>query len=252
MPLSTKWERILRSLREFDLQVGDRKAEAEEAMSRLPSISRKVAEASDKSGQAEAALRSAAADTQRARSAAGEALQITRGIEREIGSVNLEANVTADGALALEKGLATLKSEMRDTEGELASRGLALASDTDAVQAVLAEAQRVGAKADRAGATVLDTLDTLDGILHLIDRPGGVDEARLTSLEQELSRAKTQIDGQLRPLMAELEERVRRQQGHLRLLEMSIAGVLADVENLERVRAALPPGCYNTQALEQQ
>nr|XP_051697376.1 laminin subunit gamma-2 isoform X2 [Oryctolagus cuniculus] len=245
-------ERILRSLREFDLQVGDRKAEAEEAMSRLPSISRKVAEASDKSGQAEAALQSAAADTQRARSAAGEALQITRGIEREIGSVNLEANVTADGALALEKGLATLKSEMRDTEGELASRGLALASDTDAVQAVLAEAQRVGAKADRAGATVLDTLDTLDGILHLIDRPGGVDEARLTSLEQELSRAKTQIDGQLRPLMAELEERVRRQQGHLRLLETSIAGVLADVDNLERVRAALPPGCYNTQALEQQ
>lgn len=84
------------------------------------------------------------------------------------------------------------------------------------------------------------------------DRPGSVDEARLTSLEQELSRARTQIRNQLRPLMAELEERVRRQRGHLGLLESDIASVLADVRNLESVRDTLPPGCYNTQALEQQ
>ena len=51
--------------------------------------------------------------------------------------------------------------------------------------------------------------------------------------------------------MSELEERVRWQRGHLRSLETSIDGILADVKNLENIRDNLPPGCYNTQALEQ-
>lgn len=65
----------------------------------------------------------------------------------------------------------------------------------------------------------------------------------------EAFRAKTQINSQLRPLMSELEERVRWQWGHL-LTETSIDGILADVKNLETIRDSLPPGCYNTQALE--
>lgn len=71
-------------------------------------------------------------------------------------------------------------------------------------------------------------------------------------MEQKLFRAKTQINNQLRPLMSELEERARRQKGQLHLLETSINGILADVKNLENIRDNLPPGCYNTQALEQQ
>lgn len=55
---------------------------------------------------------------------------------QEIGSLNLEANVTADGALAMEKGLATLKSEMREVEAELARRQLEFDADRDAVQMV--------------------------------------------------------------------------------------------------------------------
>lgn len=67
---------------EFDLQVEDRKAEAEEAMKRLSSISQKVADASDKTQQAETALGSATADTQRAKNAAREALEISSEIEQ--------------------------------------------------------------------------------------------------------------------------------------------------------------------------
>lgn len=245
-------ENILKNLREFDLQVEDRKAEAEEAMKRLPYISQKVADASDKTRQAETALGGAAADAQRAKTAAREALEITDKIEQEIGSLNLEANVTADGALAMEKGLATLKSDMREVEGELARKEQEFDLDMDAVQMVITEAQRVDNRAKNAGATIQDTLNTLDSILHLINQPGSVDEEKLILLEQNLFRAKTQINSQLRPLMSELEERARRQQGHLHLLETSIDGVLADVKNLENIRDNLPPGCYNTQALEQQ
>lgn len=244
-------ENILKNLREFDLQVEDRKAEAEEAMKRLSSITQKVADASDKTRQAEAALGGASADAQGAKNAAREALEITGKIEQEIGSLNLEANVTADGALAMEKGLASLKSEMREVEGELARKEQAFDTDKDAVQMVITEAQRVDNRAKNAGVTIQDTLNALDSILHLIGQPGSVDEEGLVLLEQKLSRAKTQINSQLRPLMSELEERARQQKGHLHMLEMNIDGILADVKNLENIRDNLPPGCYNTQALEQ-
>ncbi|GAB1285544.1 Laminin subunit gamma-2 [Apodemus speciosus] len=245
-------ESILKNLREFDLQVEDRKAEAEEAMKRLSYISQKVADASDKTQQAETALGSAAADTQRAKNAAGEALEISSEIEQEIGSLNLEANATADGALAMEKGLATLKSEMREMEGELARKELEFDTDKNAVQLVITEAQQADARAKSAGVTIQETLNTLDSILHLIDQPGSVDEEGLMLLEQELFQAKTQINSQFRPLMSDLEERARRQRNQLHLLESSIDGILADVKNLENIRDNLPPGCYNTQALEQQ
>ncbi|XP_059987920.1 laminin subunit gamma-2 isoform X2 [Lagenorhynchus albirostris] len=244
-------ENILKNLREFDLQVEDRKAEAEEAMKRLSYISQKVADASDKTKQAETALGDAAADAQRAKNAAGEALEITGSIEQEMGSLNLEANVTADGALAMEKGLATLKSEMREVEGELARKEREFGTSTDAVQMVITEAQRVDNRARNAGVTIQDTLNMLDGILHLIDQPGSMDEEGLTLLEQKLFQAKAQINSQLRPLMSKLEERASCQRGHLRSLETSIDGILADVKNLENIRDNLPPGCYNTQALEQ-
>lgn len=244
-------ETILKNLREFDLQVGDKRAEAEEAMRRLPLISQKVAAASDKTQQAEVALGGAVADTRRAKQAATEALEIAGKMEQEMGSLNSEANATADGALALEKGLATLRGEMRDTEGALASRGQALDEDADAVRRVMTDAQRAETRAKDAGVSVQDTLDALDSILHLIDQPGSVDEEGLAQLERKLSRAKAQVQNQLRPLMAELEERARRQSGRLSSLERSIDSVLADVRNLEHIRDHLPPGCYNTQALEQ-
>lgn len=244
-------ENILKNLREFDLQVEDRKAEAEEAMKRLSYITQKVADASDKTRQAEAALGGASADAQGAKNAAREALEITGKIEKEIGSLNLEGNVTADGALAMEKGLASLKSQMKEVEGELARGEQAFDRDPDPVQTVIMEAQRVDNRAKKAGVTIQDTLNALDSILHLIGQPGSVDEEGLVLLEQKLSRAKTQINSQLRPLMSELEERARQQKGHLHMLEMNIDGILADVKNLENIRDNLPPGCYNTQALEQ-
>lgn len=67
---------------EFDLQVEDRKAEAEEAMKRLSYISQKVAEASDKTQRAETALGGAATDAQRAKHTAREALGITGKMEQ--------------------------------------------------------------------------------------------------------------------------------------------------------------------------
>lgn len=79
---SSSWRCFFTFISEFDLQVGDRKAEAEEAMKRLSYISQKVTDASDQTQQAEKALGSAAADAQKAKNAAREALEITGKIEQ--------------------------------------------------------------------------------------------------------------------------------------------------------------------------
>lgn len=99
----------------------------------------------------------------------------------------------------MEKGLASLKSEMRGVGGELARKEQEFDMDMDAVQMVrshvfpreiplsspmweipfqdkfvfifpqvITEAQRVDNRAKGAGVSIQDTLDTLDSILHLI------------------------------------------------------------------------------------
>lgn len=69
-------------LSEFNLQADDKRREAEDAMRRLPIISSMVASAREKTDRAEAILGSAASESKAASSAAGEAKEITMGIQQ--------------------------------------------------------------------------------------------------------------------------------------------------------------------------
>uniref|UniRef100_A0A8C3HQN1 Laminin subunit gamma 2 n=1 Tax=Chrysemys picta bellii TaxID=8478 RepID=A0A8C3HQN1_CHRPI len=130
-------ELILKNLRGFHLQVDGRRREAEEAMRRLPLISNMVTNANDKTGRAEGALGSAATDAKTARSMAGEAKEITGSIQQEIRRLNSEANRTADGVLALEKGVIALLNEAREAERELTRKTLEVDMDATAAQKVI-------------------------------------------------------------------------------------------------------------------
>uniref|UniRef100_A0A8C0J1Y3 Laminin subunit gamma 2 n=1 Tax=Chelonoidis abingdonii TaxID=106734 RepID=A0A8C0J1Y3_CHEAB len=235
-------ELILKNLRGFHLQVDGRRREAEEAMRRLPLISNMVTNANDKTRRAEGALGSAATDAKTARSMAGEAKEITGGIQQEIRRLKLEANRTADGVLALEKGVMTLLNEAREAERELTRKALEV--DMDAT-----EAQGAHAGARTAEAAVQETLRALEDFLHLMDQPGPVDEQALRLLELSLSGARTK-NSQLKEQMAELEKTASLQRLRVQILERSVNEILADVRNLEEIRNNLPPGCYNTNSIE--
>ncbi|XP_038613826.1 laminin subunit gamma-2 [Tachyglossus aculeatus] len=243
-------ESILKNLREFDLQVGDKKKEAEDAMRRLPIISQKVAAANSQTGQAEGALGSAASDASLAKSMADETLMITSSIEQEIGRLTLEANKTADGALALENGLGGLRNDVTVTEGELKKKEQEFDRGDATIQAVMEEVKRADTRAQSAELTIQETLRALESIWHLMDQPDTVDEESLGLLEQNLSKAKIKVNRELKPLMLDLEGRALWQKNHLQLLITNIDGILADIRNLEDIRDSLPPGCYNTQAIE--
>uniref|UniRef100_A0A672UV93 Laminin subunit gamma 2 n=1 Tax=Strigops habroptila TaxID=2489341 RepID=A0A672UV93_STRHB len=234
-------EQILKSLREFNLQAADKRREAEDAMRRLPVISSMVTSAREKTDRAESILGSAASESKAASSAAAEAKEITMGIQQDITRLKVEANKTADGVLALEKAVAALRREAKEADGEFERKLL----EVETAQ----EAQRVHAKAGRAGVVVQETLSALEELLHLMNQPGAVDEDGLKQLEMNFSKAKTRSN-QLKDKMLELEQTATLQKARVQTLESSIDEILADIKNLEDIQRNLPPGCYNTKAIE--
>ncbi|NWH62338.1 LAMC2 protein, partial [Geococcyx californianus] len=242
-------EQILKSLREFNLQADDKRREAEDAMRRLPIISSMVKSAREKTDQAETILGSATSESKAASSTAGEAKEITMGIQQEITLLKVEANKTADGVLALEKAVATLQREAKEVEGEFEKKLSEVEADAAVIQETAQEAQRVHAKAGQAGVVVQETLNALEELLRLMNQPGAVDEDGLEQLEKNFSKAKTRTS-QLKGEMLELEQIAKLQKARVRTLESSIDKILADIKNLEDIQKSLPQGCYNTKAIE--
>ncbi|XP_026709927.1 laminin subunit gamma-2 [Athene cunicularia] len=242
-------EQILKSLREFNLQADDKKREAEDAMRRLPIISSMVASAREKTDRAEATLGSAASKSKAATSASGKAKEITMGIQQEIAQLKVEANKSADGVLALEKAVATLQREAKEVDGEFERKLKEVEADAAVIQETAEEAQRVHAKAVQAGVVMQETLSALEELLHLLNQPGAVDEDGLKQLEMSFSKAKTRSN-QLKDEMSELEQTAALQKTQVWTLESSIDEILVDIKNLEAIQESLPPGCYNTKAIE--
>uniref|UniRef100_A0A8B9IG90 Laminin subunit gamma 2 n=1 Tax=Anser cygnoides TaxID=8845 RepID=A0A8B9IG90_ANSCY len=239
-------EQILKSLREFNLQADDKRREAEDAMRRLPIISSMVASAREKTDRAETILGNAASESKAASSIAGEAKEITMGIQQELTRLKLEANKTADGVLALEKAVAALQHEAKEVDGEFKGKISEVEADTAVIRE---EAQSVHYEADQAEVAVQETLSALEELLHLMNQPGAVDEEGLKQLELNFGKAKTKTN-RLRKQMSELEQRATLQKVRVQKLDMSIDEILADIKNLEDIQRSLPPGCYNTKAIE--
>lgn len=67
---------------DFDKRVNDNKTAAEEALKKIPAISQTIAEANNKTQQAELALGNAAADTREAKARADDAEKIASSVQK--------------------------------------------------------------------------------------------------------------------------------------------------------------------------
>ncbi|NXT10478.1 LAMC2 protein, partial [Prunella fulvescens] len=242
-------EQILKSLKEFNLQADDKRREAKDAMRRLPIISSMVTTAREKTDRAKGIVGSAAAESKAGSSVAEEVKEITTGIQEEIARLKEEANRTADGVLALEKAVASLQLEAKEVDGAFERKLSEAEADAALIEKTAREAQRVHDKAGQAGAAVQQMLSALEELLRLMNQPGAVDEEGLRQLEVNFSRAKSRSK-QLKVEMSELEQAAALQKARVRTLESSIDDILADIRNLEDIQKSLPPGCYNTKAIE--
>ncbi|KAF2984592.1 hypothetical protein EK904_003538 [Melospiza melodia maxima] len=242
-------EQILKSLKEFNLQADDKRRQAKDAMRRLPIISSMVTTAREKTDQAKGIVGRAASESKAGSSVAEEVAEITTGIQEEIARLREEANKTADGVLALEKAVATLQLEAKEVHEAFERKLTEAEADAAAIEKTAQEAQRVHDKAGQAGAAVQQVLSALEELLRLMNQPGAVDEDGLRQLEENFSKAQSRSK-QLKEEMSELEQTAALQKAQVRTLESSIDGILADIKNLEDIQKSLPPGCYNTKAIE--
>uniref|UniRef100_A0A8C3QAD3 Uncharacterized protein n=1 Tax=Geospiza parvula TaxID=87175 RepID=A0A8C3QAD3_GEOPR len=241
-------EQILKSLKEFNLQADDKRRQAKDAMRRLPIISSMVTTAREKTDRAKGIVGSAASESKAGSSVAEEVKEITTGIQ-EIARLKEEANKTADGVLALEKAVATLQLEAKEVDEAFERKLSEAEADAAVIEKTAQEAQRVHDKAGQAGAAVQQMLSALEELLRLMNQPGAVDEDGLRQLEENFSKAQSRSQ-QLKVEMSELEQTAALQKARVRTLESSIDGILADIKNLEDIQKSLPPGCYNTKAIE--
>uniref|UniRef100_A0A8C3QWP2 Laminin subunit gamma 2 n=1 Tax=Cyanoderma ruficeps TaxID=181631 RepID=A0A8C3QWP2_9PASS len=242
-------KQILKSLKEFNLQTDNKRREARDAMKRLPIISSMVTSAREKTDRAKGIVDSAASESKAGSSLAEEVKEIATGIQEEIAQLKGEANTTADGVLALEKAVAAVRHEAKEVDDTFERKLSEVEADAAVIEKVSQEAQRVHDKAGQAEAAVQQTLSALEELLRLLNQPGAVDEDGLRQLEENFSRAKKRSQ-QLKMEMSELEQTAALQKARVHMLESSIDGILADIKNLEDIQKSLPPGCYNTKAIE--
>ncbi|CAN8217792.1 unnamed protein product [Coccothraustes coccothraustes] len=242
-------EQILKSLKEFNLQADDKRRQAKDAMRRLPMISSMVTTARERTDRAKGIVGSAASESKAGSSVAEEVKEITTGIQEEIARLKEEANKTADGVLALEKAVATLQLETKEVDDAFERKLSEAEADAAVIEKTAQEAQRVHDKAGQAGAAVQQVLSALEELLRLMNQPGAVDEDGLRQLEENFSKAQSRSK-QLKVEMSELEQTVALQKARVHMLESSIDDILADIKNLEDIQKSLPPGCYNTKAIE--
>ncbi|NXO28157.1 LAMC2 protein, partial [Cisticola juncidis] len=242
-------EQILKSLKEFNLQADDKRREAKDAMRRLPMISSMVTSAREKTDRAKGTVDSATSESKAGSSMVEEVKEFATGIQEEIARLREEANKTADGVLALEKAVATLQQEAKEVDEAFERKLSEVEADAAVIEKTAREAQRVHDKAGQAEAAVQQMLSALEELLRLMNQPGAVDEDGLRQLEENFSRAKSR-SRQLKAEMVELEQTAVLQKARVRTLESSIDDILADIKNLEDIQKSLPPGCYNTKAIE--
>ncbi|KAG8132815.1 hypothetical protein E2320_010634 [Naja naja] len=242
-------ENILKKLRDFNFQAGDKQKEALDAMQRLPLIINKVASAREKLRHVKATLGKAVNEAESARRMSGEAREIAGNIDQEIGRLALEANRTADGVLVLESGIMSLKHEVKLVAEELQEKAKAIDMDTSMAQGITEASQRAKTNAVSTANAVQDILRFLEEVSRMIGQLEDVDDHSVNKLENELGNARTR-NNQLKKMMLQLEETASRQKLRVQTLDSSITEILADIKNLEVIKNTLPQNCFNVQPIE--
>ncbi|KAM9326705.1 laminin subunit gamma-1 [Gastrophryne carolinensis] len=242
---------ILNNLRDFDKRVNDNKTAAEAALQRIPIITQTIAEANNKTRQAESALGNANADARGAKSKAEEAEKIANAVQKNAAAAKADADKTYKDVTDLDGELQDMLRQLQDAENQLAKKQAEADSDMDMANMATDAAEEAEQNARKAKQSVNNVLSTINDLLKQIGLLDPVDVSKLDDLEKTLEDAKSQLrDSDLDRKVAQLEESARLQDAAILSYQQDIDQILKDIENLEDIKNTLPPGCYNTPIIE--
>uniref|UniRef100_K7G499 Laminin subunit gamma-1 n=1 Tax=Pelodiscus sinensis TaxID=13735 RepID=K7G499_PELSI len=242
---------ILSNLRDFDKRVNDNKTAAEGALKKIPAITRTIAEANNKTQQAELALGNAAADAREAKSKADDAEKIANSVQKNAASTKSEADKTFSDVTELDKEVDDMLKQLQDAEKELKRKQEE--ADQDMMMAGMASqaAQEADDNARKAKSSVNSLLTLINDLLGQLGQLDPVDLNKLNEIEGTLNTAKDQMkDSDLDRKVTELEDAARRQDEAIQAYNRDIEDILKDINNLEDIKKTLPSGCFNTPSIE--
>uniref|UniRef100_A0A8C6GKJ4 Laminin subunit gamma-1 n=1 Tax=Mus spicilegus TaxID=10103 RepID=A0A8C6GKJ4_MUSSI len=242
---------ILNNLKDFDRRVNDNKTAAEEALRRIPAINRTIAEANEKTREAQLALGNAAADATEAKNKAHEAERIASAVQKNATSTKADAERTFGEVTDLDNEVNGMLRQLEEAENEL--RRKQDDADQDMMMAGMASqaAQEAELNARKAKNSVSSLLSQLNNLLDQLGQLDTVDLNKLNEIEGSLNKAKDEMKASdLDRKVSDLESEARKQEAAIMDYNRDIAEIIKDIHNLEDIKKTLPTGCFNTPSIE--
>ncbi|KFP62450.1 Laminin subunit gamma-1, partial [Cariama cristata] len=242
---------ILSNLKDFDKRVNDNKTAAEEALKKIPAITQTIAEANNKTLQAELALGNAAADAREAKAKADDAEKIASSVQKSAAATKAEADKTFADVTGLAREVDDMMKQLEDAEKELKRKQDDAEQDMMMAGMASQAAQEAEDNARKAKNSVNSLLTVINDLLDQLGQLETVDLNKLNEIEGTLNSAKDQMkDSDLDQKVSFLEREARKQDDAIQAYNRDIEEILKDISNLEDIKKTLPSGCFNTPSIE--
>ncbi|KFW02341.1 Laminin subunit gamma-1, partial [Eurypyga helias] len=242
---------ILSNLKDFDKRVNDNKTAAEEALKKIPAITQTIAEANNKTRQAELALGNAAADAREAKTKADDAEKIASSVQKSAAATKAEADKTFADVTGLAREVDDMMKQLQDAEKELKQKQDDAEQDMMMAGMASQAAQEAEDNARKAKNSVNSLLAVINDLLDQLGQLETVDLNKLNEIEGTLNSAKDQMkDSDLDQKVSFLEREARKQDDAIQAYNRDIEEILKDISNLEDIKKTLPSGCFNTPSIE--
>ncbi|KFQ75905.1 Laminin subunit gamma-1, partial [Phoenicopterus ruber ruber] len=242
---------ILSNLKDFDKRVNDNKTAAEEALKKIPAITQTIAEANNKTHQAELALGNAAADAREAKAKADDAEKIAGSVQKSAAATKAEADKTFADVTELAREVDDMMKQLQDAEKELKRKQDDAEQDMMMAGMASQAAQEAEDNARKAKNSVNSLLAVINNLLDQLGQLETVDLNKLNEIEGTLNSAKNQMkENDLDQKVSFLEREARKQDDAIQAYNRDIEEILKDISNLEDIKKTLPSGCFNTPSIE--
>lgn len=242
---------ILNNLKDFDRRVNDNKTAAEEALRRIPAINQTIAEANEKTREAQLALGNAAADATEAKNKAHEAERIASAVQKNATSTKAEAERTFAEVTDLDNEVNNMLKQLQEAEKELKKKQDD--ADQDMMMAGMASqaAQEAEINARKAKNSATSLLNLINDLLEQLGQLDTVDLNKLNEIEGTLNKAKDEMKvSDLDRKVSDLENEAKKQEAAIMDYNRDIEEIMKDIRNLEDIKKTLPSGCFNTPSIE--
>ncbi|XP_066585793.1 laminin subunit gamma-1 [Prorops nasuta] len=244
-------QETLNKLNEFDAEVQKERITAQEALKDITEINKTINEANQKSEEAQEALTGAEVNAKSARQIAQEAQNNADKASSNANEIRIQANQTKLEALRLGNEAEKLHLRVDITDTMISQYEVQVGKDTN----ITSEANHKVGQAKKNVTLVSNQVDkalaeVAEIIKELEDLPE-IDDADLNRLEERLITAEKEIKA------ANLDQRIRSltdaknlQTQWVKNYEDEVARLRNEVDNIDDIRKALPPECFQQVRLE--